>query len=134
MFVYGTILLILIAGLTTSMATRTPIILDVIRDRNALYRELPNDIIENSYTLKIINQSDQARTFELDIAGVEGISLDGVDDTVTVDGGSVLSLPVRARAHRDNAYGIMTIHFSVTAVDNEGVSMIEDSRFLGPTP
>lgn len=134
MFVYGTILLILIVGLTTSMATRTPIILDVIRDRNALYRELPGDIVENSYTLKVINQNAVARTFALSVTGVEGISLDGVSETVTVDGGGVLSLPVRARAHRDNAYGIMTIQFTVKAIDDEDVAVVEDSRFLGPTP
>jgi polyferredoxin len=134
MFVYGTILLILIVGLTTSMATRTPIILDVIRDRNALYRELPGDIVENSYTLKVINQNAVARTFALSVTGVEGISLDGVSETVTVDGGGVLSLPVRARAHRDDAYGIMTIQFTVKAIDDEDVTVAEDSRFLGPTP
>jgi polyferredoxin len=134
MLVYATILLILIAGLTTSMATRTPIILDVIRDRNALYRELPGDIIENSYTLKVINQDNMARTFALSVTGVEGITLDGVGDTLTVDGGGVLSVPVRARAHRDNAYGIMTIHFTVKAIDDEAVTLAEDSRFLGPTP
>ena len=72
----------------------------------------------------------------LGVSGVEGISLDGVGDNnvVQVDGGGVLSLPVRARVHRDNAYGIMTIQFSVTATDDEGVSIAEDSRFLGPTP
>ena len=136
MFVYATLLILLCAGLVTSMATRTPIILDVIRDRNSLYRELPNDMIENIYTIKVINQSDQARSFVLGVNGVEGISLDGVgtDDTVHVDGGSVLSLPVRVRAHRDDAYGIMTIQFSVTAIDDESVSIHEDSRFLGPTP
>ena len=134
MFVYGTLLLILIAGLTTSIATRTPIILDVIRDRNALYRELPGDIIENAYTLKVINQNNRPRTFVLSVAGVEGISLEGVDDTVTVDSGGVLSVPVRARAHRDNAYGIMTIQFTVKAIDDEDVMVAEDSRFLAPTP
>jgi len=51
-----------------------------------------------------------------------------------VKGGAVLSLPVRARTHRDNAYGIMNITFSVTAADDTGVSVTEDSRFLGPTP
>jgi len=136
MLVYATLLLVLIVGLVTSMATRTPIILDVIRDRNMLYRELPNDMIENIYTIKVINQSDDARSFILAVSGVEGISLDGVGegDMVHVDGGGVLSLPVRARVHRDNAYGIMAIEFSVTATDDEGVSIQEDSRFLGPTP
>jgi polyferredoxin len=134
MFVYAALLLMLTTGLIVSMATRTPVILDVIRDRNTLYRELPDDMIENIYTLKIINQDERPRSFSLGVEGVDGITLDGVGEVVNVDGGGVLSLPVRVRAHRDDAYGIMTIHFRITAVDDEGVSVIEDSRFLGPTP
>jgi cytochrome c oxidase accessory protein FixG len=134
MIVYATILLALIVGLTTAMATRTPIILDVIRDRNTLYRELPGDLIENSYTLKIINQDDSDRTFILAVSGVEGITLDRDNGLVEVGGGEVLSLPVRARTHRDNAYGIMEIEFSVTAQDDAKIATTEDSRFLGPTP
>jgi cytochrome c oxidase accessory protein FixG len=131
---YGTLLLVLGATLVTSMVTRTPIILDVIRDRNSLYRELPNDLIENIYTLKVINQRNDARSFRLTVEGVTDLKLDGVAEEITVPGGGVLSLPVRARTHRDNAYGIMNITFTVTAVDDVDVSMEEDSRFLGPTP
>jgi len=134
MFVYAALLVILVAGLVTSMAARTPVILDVIRDRNTLYRELPNDMIENIYTLKIINQSNNARIFSLAVSGIEGITLDGVGDQVSVDGGGVLSLPIRARAHRDNAYGVNEIEFTIEAVDDVSVVMGEDSRFLGPTP
>jgi len=125
---------VLIGGLITSMSTRTPIILDVIRDRNTLYRELPNDIIENTYTVKIINQSDRARQFVLTVEGIDGITLDGVAEEVSVEGGGVLSLPLRARASRENAYGISEIDFRVTALDDESVAVSEDSRFLGPTP
>ena len=134
MLVYATLLLVLIGGLITAMAVRTPIILDVIRDRNALYRELPGGMIENSYTLKLINQSNDDRRFRIDVSGVDGIQLDGVEDEVVVSGGDVRSLPVRARAHRDNASGIMTIEFAATALDATGDSRVEDSRFLGPTP
>ncbi len=134
MFVYAAILLVMISLLVTSMSTRTPVILDVIRDRNALYRELPNDVIENIYTLKVINQSDQPRAFVLDVSGVEGISLDGVANPVEVAGGDILSLPVRVRAHRNFAYGIMNIEFHIAAADDPDISLIEDSRFLGPTP
>ncbi len=133
MFVYATLLLVLAGGLTTSMVTRTPIILDVIRDRNALYRELQGDMIENIYTLKVINQANDQRSFRLSVAGFTGLSLDGVPDEIVVDGGGVLSLPVRARTQRDNAYGIMHITFTVTAIDDESVAMTEDSRFIGPT-
>jgi polyferredoxin len=132
--VYAVLLLVLVGGLVTSMATRTPIILDVIRDRNFLYRELPDGEIENIYTLKVINQRNDSRNFRLTVEGVPGIELDGVSEVIAVDGGGVLSLPVRARAPADGAYGIMDISFTVTDVEEPSVSMTEDSRFLGPTP
>jgi cytochrome c oxidase accessory protein FixG len=133
MLVYGTLLLILIVGLTTAMVTRTPLRIDVMRDRNSLYRELPNDVVENIYTLKLINQSESPRNFALTVNGVEGISLDGVDDEITIGGGEILTLPIRVRAARDDAYGIATIEFAVTATDDASVSAVQDSRFIGPT-
>ena len=132
--IYATILIALIAVLVGSLATRTPLILDVIRDRNTLYREADAGFIENIYTLKVINQHHESREFDLEVSGIEGIALDGVPDPLVVAGGEVLSLPVRVRAHRDNAYGIMNIEFGITAIDDPGVAVREDSRFLGPTP
>ena len=132
-FVYATLLLILIAGLVTAMASRTPVILDVIRDRNSLYRELPDNQIENIYTLKIINQSNEPRDFALSVGGLEDVVLDGVGDSVSVDGGSILSLPVRVRANRDDVQGVNTILFSIEALDDASVAIEEDSRFIGPT-
>jgi cytochrome c oxidase accessory protein FixG len=132
--VYATLLLVLVGILVTSMSMRTPVILDIIRDRNSLYRELPNDLVENIYTLKIINQSDHARQFDLGVSGIEGIILDGVPDPFEVAGGEVESLPVRVRVRRDNAYGIHDIEFTITAADDPSVTLAEDSRFLGPSP
>jgi len=132
--VYATILVALLTILVTSMATRTPLILDVIRDRNTLYREVSDDIVENIYTLKIINQQHTPRKFRLSVSGIDGIMLDGVPEPLLVQGGDVLSLPVRVRVHRDNAYGIMNIEFHIEALDDPGVAVSEDSRFLGPTP
>jgi cytochrome c oxidase accessory protein FixG len=134
MLVYAALLLLLIGGLITSMALRTPIILDVIRDRNSLFRELPGEIIENIYTVKIINQSNDARSFHLVVTGVDGIVLDGVADEIRVDGGGVLSLPVRARAARGTVQGVSSIDFVVTAIDDPDTSVVEDSRFIGPLP
>jgi cytochrome c oxidase accessory protein FixG len=132
--VYATLLLVLSTGLVVSMATRIPVILDVIRDRMTLYRELPDGIIENSYTLKIVNQSDAPRRFAIGVSGADGLSLDGAGDSILVNGGDVLSLPVRVRANRDDAYGIMKFQFNLTAVDDPSVSLSEDSRFIGPSP
>jgi polyferredoxin len=91
-------------------------------------------MVENIYTLKIINQRNDARNFLLSVEGVPGIELDGVPDVVVVGGGDVLSMPVRARAHRDNAYGIINITFSISDMDDASLAVTENSRFLGPTP
>ena len=69
----------------------------------------------------------------LTVDGVEGISLDGVDDEIAIGGGEILTLPIRVRAARDNANGIATIEFAVTATDDASVSAVQDSRFIGPT-
>jgi polyferredoxin len=111
---------------------RTPFLLDVIRDRNTLYRELPGDLIENTYTLKLINQSNDERRFRLDVSGIDGLKLDGAGDDVVVAGGDVVSLPVRVRANRRDSHGIAAIEFTATAVDDDGVTVSEDSRFIGP--
>jgi cytochrome c oxidase accessory protein FixG len=131
--IYASLLVILVAILVTSLATRTPVILDVIRDRNSLYREVGGDMIENIYTLKIVNQSPDAREFRLAVSGVDGISLDGVPEPLVVDGGDVMSLPVRTRVPRDSSYGIMNIEFTLTAADDPAVATAEDSRFIGPS-
>ena len=131
-FVYAGLLTVLIAGLVTSMVIRTPLILDVIRDRNALYRELPADMIENAFTIKLINQSNQAREFTLTVEGLPGLILDGVPEIIEVDGGGVKSLPVRARLPKDAISGSREIAFKATAIDNADVNRVSESRFFGP--
>ena len=132
--VYAGLLLALLVALAGSMATRTPIIVDVLRDRNALYRPVGDGLIENSYTLKLLNQRNEARRFLVSARGVDGMVLDGADGPVHVDGGGVLSLPVRLRAPRIAATGVQEIEFVVVATDDPDTVVIEDSRFLGPQP
>ncbi len=132
-FVYTAILTVLIGGLVTLMVTRTPIILDVMRDRNALYREVPGDMIENSYTLKVINQRNYPREYTLTVEGIPGIFMDGAPEVVSVDGGGVLNLPVSVRAPRAEADGVRDISFTVVDVADQS-AIVEDSRFVGPLP
>jgi cytochrome c oxidase accessory protein FixG len=130
--VYATLLTVLVGGLATAMLTRTPVILDVIRDRNALYRELPSDLIENTYTIKIINQSNEPREFVLTAEGLDGLVLDGVPDLIAVGGGEVKSLPIRARVPRNEVRGSREITFTATPDDNAEHRRAAESRFVGP--
>ena len=130
--VYAVLLTVLTGGLLTAMITRTPVILDVLRDRNALYRELPSDLIENTYTIKLINQSNDAREFVLTAEGLTGLELDGVPELILVEGGGVKSLPIRARVPRSEIRGSREIAFTATPTDNPAHSRVSESRFVGP--
>jgi polyferredoxin len=64
MFIYGTLLLALLVGFAWGVGTRSVLIAEVLRDRNALYRETATGI-ENGYTLKLVNKSDRAQRYEI---------------------------------------------------------------------
>ncbi len=97
---YG-LLLVILTGITAiSVSQRVPLGLDVIRDRNQLYRDVGN-MIENVYTLKIINMDEQPHTYRLYVDGINGLIL--IDkDLIEVDAGTVLDRTTRIRAYEYN--------------------------------
>jgi len=132
--VYGGILLALITVLAVSMALRTPLALDVLRDRNALYRETPEGLVENVYTLKLINMDEREHAYRLTVRGVEDMELLIAGDAVSVAAGEVLSLPARVRV---DPYlldrGSTEITFALEALDDPELRVEEEARFLGPS-
>jgi len=131
--VYASILTILLAVLIGAMLLRTPLIVDVIRDRNTLFREIGSDLIENSYTLKIINQGNDEKTFRITVSGLPNIRIEGTASTVSAQAGQVLSLPTRVQVPRQDTMGISEITFTVESLDRDEISVAEKSRFLGPS-
>jgi cytochrome c oxidase accessory protein FixG len=96
--VYGTLLGLLIGSFALSIALRTPLGLDVMRDRNALYRTLPDGSIENVYLVRILNKDTTVHRFVLSTHGLVGASLDTDRLQHEVAPGEIYSLPVRVRA------------------------------------
>jgi cytochrome c oxidase accessory protein FixG len=98
MVLYGLLLLVLTAVLAVGFASRNLVGIDVMRDRNVLFRELPDGRVENVYTLKLLNKSESVREYRVEIRGLEGAEL--VIDRpvpVAVPAGGVVELPVRVR-------------------------------------
>jgi cytochrome c oxidase accessory protein FixG len=54
--IYSLILVLLVSSLAVSIVLRKPVIVDVLRDRNALYRDVGRQGIENAYTMRIVNK------------------------------------------------------------------------------
>lgn len=131
--IYALLLVTLIGSTTYVISQRIPLGLDVIRDRNQLFRDVGN-MIENVYTLKIINMDEQAHTYRLNVEGITGLIL--VDKKpITVAAGTVQDKPIRLRVYEDNLHERSShIIFKLTALDNQALTVIEKARFLGPAP
>lgn len=128
---YAGILALLASAWVIGAINRPPLILDAMRDRNALYRETIEGDIENSYLLRVMNRSGQNQTFTFSVSGMDGISLVG-PRTLELAVGEVGSLPVTVSAPRGNLKLRNDIEFSVTAQADPALTTNTESRFLGP--
>ncbi|MEN8762241.1 MAG: cytochrome c oxidase accessory protein CcoG [Thiogranum sp.] len=129
---YTILLAALTIGLIYAINQRTPLELDIIRDRNSLYRETAGGLVENVYTLKIVNMDEQAHRYSLEISGLEG-ELVLTDSVIEVPAGEVLTLPASIRVDPIVLKRAASeFEFTITALDNAELTRIETARFLGP--
>jgi cytochrome c oxidase accessory protein FixG len=130
--VYTGILALLLTTMVTSIAMRKPVILDVIRDRNTLYRDVGRAGIENNYTVRVINKHNEDHDYRLSVSGIEAMNIRS-ETTFSLAGESVLTLPVSVTVPHEYAGGGHVIEFRIDATDGSGISVTEESRFRGPT-
>ncbi len=128
--VYGALLLALCVAWAWGVANRTPLIAEVLRDRNALYRETGDRRIENSYTLKLVNKDVQPRSFRISVQAPRGITLVGGAQTVDAGAEEVSNLPLVLSAS-DEVKGKQTVTFRVERLDGAAQANVESS-FFGP--
>lgn len=132
--VYSLLWVLLVTGFVTAVAHRTPLALDVIRDRNALYRQLSDERIENVYTLKLMNKDDRPHRYRIAVSGLEGAALVG-DAVVEVAAGEVRNVPARVRAPLRPVKRVShSIRFHAVSLDDAALRISEPSRFLKPAP
>ena len=73
--IYGGVLLALCVGLMASLIARTPLKVDVIRDRAALSRIVAGGKLENVYRLQIMNATEQPQRYRISATGLDGLAL-----------------------------------------------------------
>lgn len=132
--VYMLILTIFTSLFAYTLSQRSPISLDIIRDRNQLYRETQG-LIENIYTLKLINMDEQDYEFVLKAEGIDDLILLNDKEIIFVESGKVADLPVRIRAAEEDLKGRSTeIQFTLSVKGDDDLSITETGKFLGPNP
>lgn len=95
-------------------------------------RETSEGLIENAYTLKLMNLSEVPRDFVVRIAGIPGAQIVG-QERFTAEPGSIrpVSLTVAAPSDRGLS-GIQAMDFLIEAVDDPAIKVVERSSFALP--
>jgi len=133
MVVYALVLIGITAGAFYSILMRSPIGMDVIRDRNSLYRETNDGLIENVYIIKLLNMDDKDHAYTLTAEGIPDLILKKDVDEIVVKSGEVVELPVRVQIDAENLEKRSNeITFTLKAIGHDELVDIEQARFLGP--
>ncbi|MCG9770795.1 cytochrome c oxidase accessory protein CcoG [Pseudoalteromonas piscicida] len=90
---YLMILVVITGALVANIAMRKPMDLDIIRDRNQLYRVNIEGLVENTYTLKVINKAQVEQKFSIAITGLSNYQVIGKQE-VHLAAGTTLDVPL----------------------------------------
>jgi polyferredoxin len=131
--VYTILLTALVGALGWGLATRIPLEVDIIRDRNALYSETDMGLVENVYNLKFINMAEQPQRYNLSISGISGLQVVGPTSDIEVDSGAVKDVPLRVRVDPIELKQASTeIIFHIESQTDSAIRLDQHARFLGP--
>jgi cytochrome c oxidase accessory protein FixG len=129
--VYGVLLLALVSGTVWSMTTRVPLRADLIRDRNALYRELPGDVVENVYTLKITNMDDVPHRYAMTVLNNDAVEVD-LARPLELAAEEVAGVSVRLRIPKAAGQGVQTLDIELQASDDPSIRKVIKAKALMP--
>jgi cytochrome c oxidase accessory protein FixG len=129
--IYMSILLCITLAVGLSLAFRTPLKVDVIRDRG-MPRVLDDDLVENVYRLQVMNTDEHAHRYIIEVSGMPGIALSS-DSEFDMPPAATRAVPVRVRVKtEDDKAGSMPIRFVVRNKEDASVAVYEKAVFLVP--
>lgn len=125
---YGSVTVITLLMLVGWGVFRTDFEVNISRDRNALYRVDYNDRVENTYTIKLLNKSQQEKSFAISL----------LDNTqFTLDEQPIIRLPGEQSAIKvisvftDKFVGKQKIAIQITDLSNQTTQTI-DTQYYTP--
>jgi cytochrome c oxidase accessory protein FixG len=129
--VYGALLLALCILVLGSLVMRTPLKVDVVRDRAALARIVAGGKLENVYRLQVMNATEQPQRYRISARGLEGLHV-ASDAEVTVGPAESRWVAVRLQVgYGVAAPGSHPIEFAIADAAN-GAHVAEKSVFIVP--
>jgi cytochrome c oxidase accessory protein FixG len=128
---YTAILLAICTAFLYTLATRIPLRVDVIRDRNTLSRETEDGRVENLYRVEIINMDDSAHRYRITAKGAEGITAIPESDRLIAEPLETLDMPMRLVIDPANLKSRTTpVEITVAAEGNPKLTKTAKTTFL----
>ncbi len=119
------------------VATRSPLEVDVIRDRGARMFRIVGDEVQNVYTLKVSNKDQKPHRYRVRIDSESPFEITNYRPIEVMDG-ETFSLPLRVSIKRDNLFNVsayagkMDIMVYVESIADESIYAEEETIFIGP--
>ncbi|KGU82791.1 cytochrome c oxidase accessory protein CcoG [Pseudomonas mediterranea] len=128
---YTAVLLVMIGALVVALVERPMVSLDVSKDRG-LFRENSQGLIENIYSLKIINKTQQGQDYQLSLVDGDDFVLQG-KTRLSLAPGEIVDVPVSvAMLSERPRSGSQELTFRVTDSDEPNIHSDARSRFVAP--
>ena len=129
--IYALILAALLGAFAWGVGNRQPLIVDVLHDRNALYREVAGGDIENGYTLKLVNKTDRALRLRVEIEDEPNLHIAGASQ-FEIGAGQVANVPLTLHATADaGLQGRHHVELGVRSSD-ESIHIEHKTQFFAP--
>lgn len=115
---YGLVLAVTFVLFVITLATKSNVEINILRDRNVFARNVAGQKVQNSYIVKVLNKTDRARTFTLHAEGLDGLEIVG-NQAFTIPATQVHETVIRVNAPRDAVAGKAAHDIRLTAVPDD---------------
>jgi cytochrome c oxidase accessory protein FixG len=128
--IYGAVLGVIVTGWVVGLSLRTPLKMNIVRDRAALVREADDGRLENVYRLQIMNAEERPHIYRVTVTGAAPMDVI-LDEPLQVPGATTMTFPVRVRAAGETLkVGANPVQFHLTATEDGGIAVREKSVFF----
>ncbi|WP_051786192.1 cytochrome c oxidase accessory protein CcoG [Endozoicomonas numazuensis] len=132
LLIYTGLLVAMIGLFIWSLSSRSALELDVLRDRNQLYRTSSDGSIENTYTLKLANKDQRPLSMTVKVKDMGSLSSRS-DMHFTVNAGEVAQHVVRLALPAESLdSGSRDIEFIISTDQPDIPPVTAESRFIAP--
>jgi cytochrome c oxidase accessory protein FixG len=134
-WVYTGILAIALVGILYGLSSLATIELKVLHERAPLFVQLSDGSIQNKYTLKVLNKSNEDLSIQVSVDAPVPIEVNGTDDALIAKHGEVTPMIVFVKIKKSNLQSEsmpLTFVGETQLPNGTAVSATRESAFFGP--